>query len=671
MSNKQIISHLGIPYAYRVVNYEAAMMQIPPELYVEFESREHNVFHPARLQHIKDALRDGKSHEEIVDAEFARIEGYKNRIGVRDIEARLYGEWGACSDFLRQLIRNFRISIDESMPYVAAASWHEETNQPMFIFNPWKFAILLGNRDAGFEREATRAGRDGMLDEAWGVMRHEILHIVLNHVQPISDETPVYRVFDNWRQDLTINSVVATSAGLTEDQNRIAFSSIGSSALIPGYNPIPFSEKKGWEKWLKKKDEVYKNVFEKRHAKKLKALMEMLLASNDADEKMAIRKELELLEKQYEDFKRLFNDSDARNNVRKGLNSFLATLVPGGDSLNYGSALTNYATSKNGFWTINGIALLDNPDGLSEEDHQKVMEYYKMMNGITLKKYQELLEAQQNSTEVIENPEDFFALLGTPNWGPEFPKVTSGNVPKGHRPNELSIRPPHDHNFAVSSAVAARFRRLIRNAIQVANGKANGWGSMPGYMSEAIKELDRGTVPWHAVLNGWVTARAPGPDYESSWRRANRRGIDAPGYFKSEGLNILVLIDQSGSCSEEYMRLFYGALDDLSQNHNFVMAPFDTDVSDSDVVPWEVGSNPVLTRTRCGGTDFTRAFEWAQGYLNRGQCRGLIVLTDGGCSRPPQIIGHQVCWVLGPGDKLPFDLFSNEKEIIMSKPSEW
>jgi predicted metal-dependent peptidase len=71
------------------------------------------------------------------------------------------------------------------------------------------------------------------------------------------------------------------------------------------------------------------------------------------------------------------------------------------------------------------------------------------------------------------------------------------------------------------------------------------------------------------------------------------------------------------------------------------------------MVEWRKGTRPDIKRVRGGGTDFEAPTKFANDPKNRGRWDGMLVLTDGECSKPgPSRIKRG--WVLGQGCKLMF-----------------
>jgi predicted metal-dependent peptidase len=210
--------------------------------------------------------------------------------------------------------------------------------------------------------------------------------------------------------------------------------------------------------------------------------------------------------------------------------------------------------------------------------------------------------------------------------------------------------------------VEQRVRDLLRRAVTHAEQSSNGWGCVPSAIRAAIKGWLQGEVDWRKVLEMWVNGRIRGEQH-STIRRLNRRyPMVHPGQKRNHRPLLLIAKDQSGSVSDEAVALFYGELANLSKSVDFDQVAFDTQCGE--VERWHRGSLPEPTRERCGGTDFDVITRLVEHPDNRARWDGLLMLTDGKCSKPSPSLVPRV-WIICPGHKLMFEPDAGELIITL------
>lgn len=208
-----------------------------------------------------------------------------------------------------------------------------------------------------------------------------------------------------------------------------------------------------------------------------------------------------------------------------------------------------------------------------------------------------------------------------------------------------------------------RVRDLLRRAVQAAEQHSDGWGHVPQAVRAAIKGWLGGEVDWRKILAMWANGRIRA-EISHTIRRINRRyPYVHPGVKRNHRPLLLIAKDQSGSVSDEAVALFYGELDALSQNVDFDQVAFDTQCGE--VTRWARGSRPEPTRERCGGTDFDAVTRLMQQPENAGRWDGVVMLTDGECSKPAPSLVSRI-WVICPKHKLMFQPDDCELVIELS-----
>ncbi len=210
--------------------------------------------------------------------------------------------------------------------------------------------------------------------------------------------------------------------------------------------------------------------------------------------------------------------------------------------------------------------------------------------------------------------------------------------------------------------VKGQISSMVDKAAKLADSQSNGWGSISAELREEIRKSVSRIVDWRTVLRNFVGSLQRGSKTTSMKRINKRYPYVHPGTKRGYMAKLLVAIDQSGSVSNEMLSLFFGELTSLTKHTSISILPFDTVVVEADLVEWRRGSDPIMQRTRVGGTDFNAPTQFANDPKNRGRWDGMLVLTDGECSAPgPSRIKRG--WVLGPSCKLMFE--SNDITITI------
>jgi predicted metal-dependent peptidase len=172
----------------------------------------------------------------------------------------------------------------------------------------------------------------------------------------------------------------------------------------------------------------------------------------------------------------------------------------------------------------------------------------------------------------------------------------------------------------------------IKEAMLAAAATVDGAGNLPAGVKRLIQQLTEPQMNWREILrmNLESTIKA---DY--TWMRASRKGwhMDAvmPGQKPDEMIDVAVMLDASGSISQDMLRDFLSEIQgimDSFPSYKIHVVTFDTDCYnpaqyDSDnldsMIDYEVSGG--------GGTDFDCIFT----YLKDQEItpRRLIVFTDG------------------------------------------
>jgi predicted metal-dependent peptidase len=201
--------------------------------------------------------------------------------------------------------------------------------------------------------------------------------------------------------------------------------------------------------------------------------------------------------------------------------------------------------------------------------------------------------------------------------------------------------------------VAGKVANAVEKATKHADGQANGWGNIPAELRDAIRKSVTNIVDWRSVLRQFIGNIARG-ERATTIKRINKRyPYIHPGVKRGYVAKLLIAIDQSGSVDDAQLALFFSELSSLTKKVSVTILPFDCAADLRDAFEWKKGNKVEAKRVRGGGTDFNAPTKVVNDPKNRGRWDGMLILTDGECSKPiPSRVKRG--WVVSPGHKLEF-----------------
>lgn len=216
-----------------------------------------------------------------------------------------------------------------------------------------------------------------------------------------------------------------------------------------------------------------------------------------------------------------------------------------------------------------------------------------------------------------------------------------------------------DHNSwdevpeEMKDLVAGKVANAVEKATKHADGQANGWGNIPAELRDAIRRSVTNIVDWRSVLRQFIGNIARG-ERATTIKRINKRyPYIHPGVKRGYVAKLLIAIDQSGSVDDAQLALFFSELSSLTKKVSVTILPFDCAADLRDSFEWKKGNKIEAKRVRGGGTDFNAPTKIVNDPKNRGKWDGMLILTDGECSKPvPSRVKRG--WVVSPGHKLEF-----------------
>jgi predicted metal-dependent peptidase len=198
--------------------------------------------------------------------------------------------------------------------------------------------------------------------------------------------------------------------------------------------------------------------------------------------------------------------------------------------------------------------------------------------------------------------------------------------------------------------LAVQWRQRLAGAAQ----QAMQAGKLGAAMARLVEHLLQPQLPWRMLLARYMTAVAR-DDY--SYQRPSRREGDAIlPTLKSTQVDVVVVLDTSGSINDTEMREFVSEIDAIKgqMRARLTLHACDAKLCEHGpwvFEPWEEFSMPGNVYGR-GGTRFTPPFEWLQ---REGRQPDLLVyFTDAEGEFPKTEPDYPVLWLVKGRAKVPW-----------------
>ncbi len=209
---------------------------------------------------------------------------------------------------------------------------------------------------------------------------------------------------------------------------------------------------------------------------------------------------------------------------------------------------------------------------------------------------------------------------------------------------------PRPLNETEQEQLAVQWRQRLAGAAQ----QAMQAGKLGATMARLVEHLLQPQLPWRMLLARYMTAVSR-DDY--SYQRPSRREGNAilPS-LKSTQIDVVVILDTSGSVNDTEMREFVAEIDALKGQ---MRARLTLHACDAELCkngpwyfePWEKFSMPSDIYGR-GGTRFTPAFEWLEQAERKPDL--VVYFTDAEGEFPGAEPGFQVLWLVKGRGKVPW-----------------
>ena len=218
-------------------------------------------------------------------------------------------------------------------------------------------------------------------------------------------------------------------------------------------------------------------------------------------------------------------------------------------------------------------------------------------------------------------------------------------------PDERTVRPD---SFATPSLADDELARRWQARMASAAQQARQAGRLSESWLRLIDGLIQPQIPWRSVLARYLMSIAR-DDY-SFQRPPRREGAALLPRLSSEGVDLYVVLDTSGSIGGEELAQFVTEIDALKgQIHARVTLHACDEHLDARgpwiFEPWEPAGLPGGLRGG-GGTSFMPAFEWLAAERRRPDL--LLYFTDGAGDFPQQAPEYPVIWLVKGRGKVPW-----------------
>lgn len=173
-------------------------------------------------------------------------------------------------------------------------------------------------------------------------------------------------------------------------------------------------------------------------------------------------------------------------------------------------------------------------------------------------------------------------------------------------------------------------RQVMNNLAQDASAKSI--GNVPGHLKSALEALKKPIVYWRSELKKYVGTHIG--NRRSTYSRADRRTqtFGVKGVSHHAAAKVSVIVDLSGSVSEEEKKQFFGEIDMMTGSAKINVLQWD--YAFQAFHPYRKGDWKRIILHGGGGTDMAAPVKWL--HDNKAVGDVCIMFTDGECNWPEQ-----------------------------------
>lgn len=182
-------------------------------------------------------------------------------------------------------------------------------------------------------------------------------------------------------------------------------------------------------------------------------------------------------------------------------------------------------------------------------------------------------------------------------------------------------------------------QKIVQLRKEAANQIGKYAGSLPGNLVDQIIAANRSVVDWRNLLRKFVQLSLF-KDLTTTRKKLNKRfGLMSPGFKKNPAAKMAVIIDTSGSVSDNMLKQFSAEINNIIPYAGSVREiQFDTQVNidrevTNKITTWTIGGR--------GGTNITPAIE----LINKQKYDAVVILSDFYFFEVPPVIKSPSIWV--------------------------
>ena len=180
-------------------------------------------------------------------------------------------------------------------------------------------------------------------------------------------------------------------------------------------------------------------------------------------------------------------------------------------------------------------------------------------------------------------------------------------------------------------------------------------GKLGGKLARLVDYLLQPQLPWRSLLAHYVSAIAR-DDYTYTKPSSRRGGVAIYPSLRSGQVNVVVVLDTSGSICEAEMQLFVSEISAIKSQMRAHVILHACDTQLADAGPWQFEPWEPLVLPQAflggGGTHFGPAFQWAEQQDQRPDL--LIYFTDAEGEFPQKIPAYPVIWLVKGKASVPW-----------------
>ncbi len=230
--------------------------------------------------------------------------------------------------------------------------------------------------------------------------------------------------------------------------------------------------------------------------------------------------------------------------------------------------------------------------------------------------------------------------------------ANDNNNSQGETDSEHGGAPqPRPLNQGEKEALSIQWQQRLASAAQ----QALQAGKMSGSMARIVDHLLQPQLPWRMLLARYMTATAR-DDYSFTRPTNRREGPAILPSLRSNQAELAVVLDTSGSVSDEEMHAFLGEINAIKGQMRARIILHACDEHLAEAGPWVFESWEELDLPTeiegGGGTSFIPAFEWAD-QLER-QPDLFLYFTDAEGVFPNQAPAYPVLWLVKGKEGVPW-----------------